>query len=308
MTIYLDAIWLLNFLFDALILSLTSYILKRKVKKIRLILGSLLGSSIVIFMLIPHTSMLVSNPIVKLFFSMLIIFVTFGFGQLRIFIENLLTFYFATFAIGGALVGVHYFLQVQFVTENGVIITNLTGLGDPIAWLFVVICFPLLWYFTKKRISNVKYQTYKHDQLVDVIIEISDISLNVCGLIDSGNSLHDPISKAPVMIVDATAVSDTLPKDVVDIASHLDDFLQGQKHVPQGWEGRVRLIPYRVVGQQANMLLALKPDKIKIVDKKGNTYETKGLFAINPAHFSNDKTFNAIIHPKMMISGISTAS
>ncbi|MBX4366085.1 sigma-E processing peptidase SpoIIGA, partial [Mycobacterium tuberculosis] len=50
MEIYLDAIWLLKFCFDLLLLMMTAFILKRRVKKRRLILGAFVASSIVLFM------------------------------------------------------------------------------------------------------------------------------------------------------------------------------------------------------------------------------------------------------------------
>lgn len=82
--IYLDAIWLLNFCFDLLLLMMTAFILKRRVKKRRLILGAFVASSIVLFMFTPF-SPYVLHPAGKLSFSVVIVLVTFGFKRFRFF-------------------------------------------------------------------------------------------------------------------------------------------------------------------------------------------------------------------------------
>ncbi len=102
MKIYLDVIWLLNFCFDALLLLLTAFILKRHVKKRRLVGGAFIGSSIVLLMFTPF-SPIVEHPAGKLAFSVVIVVVTFGFKRFRFFFQNLFSFYFATFLMGEEL-------------------------------------------------------------------------------------------------------------------------------------------------------------------------------------------------------------
>ncbi|VWA41068.1 Sporulation sigma-E factor processing peptidase (SpoIIGA), partial [Bacillus altitudinis] len=85
--IYLDVIWLLNFCFDLLLLLLTAFILKRQVKKRRYMLGALIGSSIVLLLFTPF-AMIVSHPLGKLLFSVLIVLGTFGFQRFRSFFQK----------------------------------------------------------------------------------------------------------------------------------------------------------------------------------------------------------------------------
>ncbi|MDQ7861319.1 sigma-E processing peptidase SpoIIGA [Peribacillus frigoritolerans] len=53
MTLYLDVIWLLNWLFDCLLLYWTAIILKRRVALWRVCIGGLIGSFIIVLAFTP---------------------------------------------------------------------------------------------------------------------------------------------------------------------------------------------------------------------------------------------------------------
>ncbi len=148
--------------------------------------------------------------------------ITFGYKRFTSFLATLLTFYFATFLmggiligthyfLGGILIGTHYFLSFHVDLRNSVAIESIRGYGDPISWLFIVVAFPIAWYFSKNRIGHLTKTSIQYDILYNVHILINGIELELKGLIDSGNQLYDPISKKPVMIVSIEAVQDNLP-------------------------------------------------------------------------------------------------
>lgn len=105
-------------------------------------------------------SPIVENPAGKLAFSVVIVLVTFGFKRFRYFFQNLFSFYFATFLMGGGIIGAHSLPQSNSIVRNGVMITNQTGFGDPISWMFIVAGFPALWFFSKRRIEDIETKTF----------------------------------------------------------------------------------------------------------------------------------------------------
>lgn len=155
MTIYLDAIWLMNFCFDIMLLFLTAIILKRNIVWKKIMIASLIGSAIVILLFSPFAQ-LASRPESKLILSCVMVLYAFGFKKFRYFIENLLTFYFVTFAVGGGMLGTYYFFQVGFSFQNNMILTNGNGFGNPVSWLFIVVGFPIIWYFSRLRLEQVE--------------------------------------------------------------------------------------------------------------------------------------------------------
>jgi stage II sporulation protein GA (sporulation sigma-E factor processing peptidase) len=298
LTVYLDAIWLLNLCIDASLLLLTAIILKRKVKKIRLLLSALIGSSIVLFLLTPYFSV-VSHPLIKLLFSIVMILVAFGFKRFRYFFQSLLTFYFATFLLGGGMLGVHYFMSSDIELINGVVATKSSGLGSPISWTFVLIGFPILWYFSKGRIEDMELKQIQFEQFVEISISIDEQTISLKGLVDSGNQLYDPITKSPVMILDVNKAKGFLPAEIIEKSDGLDSFSSTQSN--HHWDSRLRIVPYRGVGQQHEFLVAIKPDVVCILQNEELIYVKKVLIGLSHSTISSDDEFDCIIHPKMLL-------
>ncbi|WP_010282637.1 sigma-E processing peptidase SpoIIGA [Bacillus timonensis] len=308
MSIYLDVIWLLNFFFDAFLLLLTAIILKRRIVRWRILVGAFIGSLVVLLVVSPF-AIIGSHPVTKLLFSIVIVGVAFGYKRFRYFLQGLLTFYFATFMIGGGMIGVHYFLEFDVQVFDGTLLTQSTGYGNPISWGFVLVGFPILWYFSKNRIQDIETKQVFYDQIVSVKLEIDDVILHLKGLVDSGNQLFDPITKSPVMILDMSKYEELFPEKLIEQSKNIELLTNDSSTESHKWESRVRLIPYRGVGQEHQFLLAVKPDQITIYHGNEENIVKKGLVALNHTTLSTDGEYDCIVHPKMIISStIQTAS
>lgn len=309
MVIYLDVIWLLNFCFDLLLLLLTAFILKRQVKKRRYMLGALIGSSIVLLLFTPF-AMVVSHPLGKLLFSVLIVLATFGFQRFRSFFQNLFAFYFVTFLMGGGMIGVHSFLQTNTVIQNGLLISQNDGFGDPISWLFVLTGFPAIWLFSKKRLGEVGTKKRQNDEQVLVELHIHGETIRLKGLVDSGNQLYDPMTKTPVMIVQADQLTAICGESFIDLMKQSHPVEVMQKIDDQfPLLDRLRLVPYRAVGHDHGFLLCLKPDTVVIYSKTQMIQPAKCFVGLSLSGLSADQEFQSIIHPDMLdgkiIQGVS---
>ncbi|MCF6410481.1 sigma-E processing peptidase SpoIIGA [Pseudalkalibacillus salsuginis] len=307
MTIYLDVIWFLNFCIDFLLLWLTAIILKRNITKKRLTLGAFLGSLYVLFLFLDAA--ILYHPFFKFIYSVFIIITTFGYKRFGYFVQGLLMFYFSTFITGGGILGLHYFLKSDAEIMNGVIKTKSSGMGDPISWLFVILMIPVMLYFTKRRVDQIEVRKLRYDQIMKYELEIDSLKLKGIGLVDSGNQLHDPISKNPVMILDMTVFEDQLPKAVVRHAESLESF-GDLVDEPNPWQDRMRIIPYRAVGSSNQFLTGIKADSLNIWEG-GIKYETSNVIVgLSFTNISGEGEYNAILHPKMLANSkvTSTAS
>jgi stage II sporulation protein GA (sporulation sigma-E factor processing peptidase) len=302
LAVYLDVIWLLNVCFDSLLLWLTAIMLKRDVVWWRVLFGAFIGASLVVMMFTPF-SMYAQHPAIKVVFSFLIVFVTFGFKRIRYFLENLFAFYFVTFTVGGGMIAAHYFLQRQVDIHASMLTTYSLGVGDPVSWMFVLLGFPALWLFSRARINGIREKKLRFEHIVDVLIVFDGIPLQLKGLIDSGNQLYDPLSKMPVMIVEMNKVKEVLPEELVQ---HIQlrksmDWINNEQL--EKWIHRLRIVPYRVVGSEQQFLVAIKPDRIMIFYEQQWLEIQKGLVGLNETNLSADGEYQCIIHPKMVQTG-----
>lgn len=306
MPIYLDLIWILNFGLDTILLLLCATVLKRQFKWWRLCLGGFIGSLIVLLMFTQFSDIML-HPAVKILFSLIMVLVAFGYKRLRFFIENLLTFYFSTFVVGGGLVGIHFLFDQQYLLVDEMVSTQ-PQFGDPISWLFVCLGFPILAYFSKARVEDMKMKNITFDQLADVKISLNGVEIHTKGLIDSGNQLVDPLTKTPVMIVAATLLEEVLPSSLLQLSKNVQSFSHDED-IDHDWYARVRFVPYRSVGQSNQLLLALKPDHVTIVHNSQEIHVEKVLVGISHTTLSVEGQYESIIHPKLLVIGeVSSAS
>ncbi|WP_203362231.1 sigma-E processing peptidase SpoIIGA [Bacillus sp. REN10] len=300
MTLYLDALWLLNFLADCLLLWMSAIFLKRSAKWYRLILGGLLGSLSVFFIISPWTEF-TGHPLSKLALSIGMVLVTYGFKRWKFFFANLMALYFSTFLTGGMLLGAHYFIQFDMQLESDMFLAGLRGVGDPVSWIFVMFGFPLAWYFAKNRMEDFQTAQIQYDQLLEVAIEINGVVLNVKGLVDTGNQLQDPISKMPVMFVSTQGLEDQLPTEVIEGANQIERLFTDELGLPSEWMDKMRIIPAKSVGKAQQLLLAFKPDKVQISNGHKQIELNKVLMSFTAVPLSSDDQFSCILHPKMVL-------
>ncbi|MDP4085402.1 MAG: sigma-E processing peptidase SpoIIGA [Bacillota bacterium] len=301
MTVYLDVIWVLNLLFDSLLLYLTAIILKRSIRIWRLLAGGFIGSIIVLLAFTPLNTFS-GHPLVKLLFSVMMTLTVFGYKRWRFFTKALFTLYFSTFLIGGTLIGVHYFIQYNNQLTTSVLLSNAKGFGDPISWIFVLIGFPIAWHFSKTKIETMEMTKIQFDQIVNVVFTIFNKTFTVKGLVDSGNQLYDPISKMPVMFVSIKDQFDLMPEEIKKMATNSELLIMGEEIIPVEWQNRLRVVPFKVVGQEHQLIVAIKPDTI-LIRKDMDVYQCeKGLVSFTLQQLSTDNSFQCIVHPKMLTS------
>ncbi|WP_394232601.1 sigma-E processing peptidase SpoIIGA [Niallia oryzisoli] len=299
MAVYLDIIWLLNFFFDSLLLYLTALVLKRDFRYWRLLLGGLIGSLIIILMITP-LSTFSGHPIVKLLFSVIMILTVFGYKRFKYFISGLMTFYLTTFLVGGSLMGIHYFIQFDMKLSSSVLLASVKGFGDPISWLFVVLGFPLAWQFSRRNFERIEVAKIQYNQKVLLEIVLGGKSYRFTGLVDSGNQLYDPISKSPVMFVSVKKIIEELPEDLREVALSAEQVILGNKPLAPEWESCMRVIPYKVLGKEHQLIIAIKPEQIMITQNGETIQVNKGLVSFTMQELSSDDSFQCIVHPKML--------
>lgn len=90
-------------------------------------------------------------------------------------------------------------------------------------------------------------------------------------LLDTGNLLVDPLTKTPVVLVDAAALQDILPDKIAELSSAVfagDFSSRSDWNLEGGWAKRIRLLSFAGVGEKKGFLLGLRPDELLIREKE----------------------------------------
>lgn len=298
MIIYLDAVWVLNFFLDLMLLMLTSALVKVRVSKRRMVLGAFIASLIVpLSFYFPHTFLTSISG--KLLYSIFIIISTFHFNSIHKTFKLLLTFYFITFAIGGGLTGLHYMFQNPVrISEAGILTLN-QGYGDPVSWLFILLGFPCVWVFTKVRLDRHAAEKIRYDQLYRVTLKMKGREFSTNGYIDSGNQLVCPLTKKPVVIGDEIFLKQWFSKE---------DWFQLKKsqtdmsfdHIPHEWEDSIHVVPYQGVEGGSKFLLALRPQRLIVHYGEKEIKTNNVLIGIQFANLTTDHLYHCLLQPQII--------
>ncbi|MDL4839979.1 sigma-E processing peptidase SpoIIGA [Aquibacillus rhizosphaerae] len=306
MTIYLDAIWLLNFLLDWMILLLVQMVTRDNTKGIKILLGAFIASILVpITLFLPNT--LITTPFGKGIYSLFIVLSAFGYKNIRQFLKKLFTFYFISFALGGGLIALHFMLGQQITASENSILTFRTGYGDQISWLFVCIGFPFVWWFTKSRLDKHALEKFKQDQLFEVTIHIRGEGFSTTGYMDSGNQLVDPFSRKPVIICDQGFMSNWFTKDELIQMEKAQENLDFDS-VPSKWEESIQVVPYQGVGGNRTFMIVLKPDKLLLTYENKQISTTKILIGIQFRELVSDGSYHCLLHPYILKNSVATSA
>ncbi|WP_245301136.1 sigma-E processing peptidase SpoIIGA [Thermoanaerobacterium butyriciformans] len=248
---YVDVIFLENLIINYIILYLTKRFSKSEARNIYLFFSSLLGALYVILIFFSLPNIIYSLPF-KIIISILMIIITFGYKKLYEFIKIMSIFYLISFIVGGAAFALIYL--VNFDLKQIII-----------GALFISI---LLIYIGWGHISK---KNLESDIIHVVQININNIKKDVKAILDTGNTLHDPLSSYPVVIVEYSALKDLLPEGVKNLfdRGNINDIFEIPKVVDDDrWLKRFRLVPYNSIGTDSGMMVGFIPDNLIIDDNK----------------------------------------
>ena len=178
MTIYLDLLFLLNFIYDLLLLLTVSVTLKRNTKFKRILLGSSFGAISTFIILIPINKYLLL--ILKILTSVIMLIITYSFKNIKYFLNNLLYLYMTSVILAGFL----YFLKLEF---------------NNLSYLISLSIAPLILYLYVREQKKLKEIVNYYKKVIVTFKNNKTLSLN--GFIDSGNKLKDPITGKYIILV-----------------------------------------------------------------------------------------------------------
>lgn len=298
MTIYLDAVWTLNFFLDMMLLMLAQALARDGTRKLRIAFGAFIASLLVpITIYFPDS--FVSSAAGKFMYSIIIIICAFGFLNIYRMIKLLLLFYFTTFAIGGGLIAIHFLFQSPVGFSGSGLLTFNSGYGDPVSWMFVTVFFPIIWIFTKSSMDKHANEKIRYDQQYPVSIQINGKTYSTTGYIDSGNQLVDPLTKKPVIICDQSFLKQWFTesewKQLKDANENLDF-----ENLPKAWEKLIHIVPYQGVQGSGLFLIGLRPDKLVIYYDKQKIVTNKLLIGIQFADLTKDQSYHCLLQPQII--------
>lgn len=260
--VYVDQVLAGNLLLNYLLLRVAGRLSQVKVPLYRLWLSSILGSIYSLLLFVPGYQLFFVFP-AKVFVSVLMVTLAFAPLPLPRFLSCLAFFYLCSFALGGIWLGLIYFLYANPQILND---TNLLGLINRYFWVGFFLALATLMGGGRIILLLWQYRWRSQAYQVGLAVEVEGRRVDLEAMVDTGNSLRDPLSGYPVIVVDHAALQPLWPPFIQRL------FAQGIKDetslmlglAQTSWSTRFRLVPYRSLGLEHGTLLGFRPDLVEI--------------------------------------------
>lgn len=263
MEVYVDVVVLENFIINFFLLLITMNIVKIRGDNKRLILSSIIGAVYTLLMFVPEAAILVSLPI-KLIVAFIMVGIVAWKKNFLFYLKSYICFLMLSFVLCGICFGFALF-QNPYSFQEGYRIDNYLSKYLLLGIITLYILINRVVFFVKDRISVSKL-------IYDLEIEYQGRQINVKGFLDTGNSLVEPVTSLPVIILEKKFLNDIkIDKD------------------------RCFYIPYKVVDGFNDKLMGFKADKVKISSENGFSYAIKAIICLCDIKLSKDDEFVALL-------------
>jgi stage II sporulation protein GA (sporulation sigma-E factor processing peptidase) len=299
--IYLDIVILENIVINYLILLVTSRFSKNKASSLRLFLGSLLGTVYLVLMILLPDMKVYTTVLSKVLLSIIMVAITFNFNRITVFLKTLALFYASTFLFAGAGFALMFFKRDWGIMRNGVVMTPMTLLDT--TWTELLLAIGVTLIILRIVWDAIQSRAIKEKPLVQVSITFDERAIEVSALVDTGNSLHDPLSNMPVVVVEYTAIKALLPEEIRSIFEHEteNDLNTVTATIScSNWFSRFRLIPFTSLGKENGMLIGFRPDFIEIGENDGRKSVHDVIVGIYNKGLSRNQQYRALMNPELM--------
>ncbi|EPR13062.1 sigma-E processing peptidase SpoIIGA [Ruminiclostridium papyrosolvens] len=298
MEIYLDVLILENLVINYLILYVTAKFSRYRTSTLRLFAGAIIGALYVGIIIIEPDIKVFYTTLAKILLSFFIIAVTFSPRKIMTFIKTLVIFYISTFIFAGAALAFLFFNEQGGFVKNGIVYV----FGQS-KWSLMFFSLVTVGIIIKIFMEVIQSKFTRENLLIPVKIAFDNRKIGFPALVDTGNSLKDPLTNNPVMVVEFNALEELLPIEIKNIFknSKEDDLSCVTTTISTSkWFSRFRLIPFSSLGKENGMLIGFKPDFIEIGEEEEKRDVKNVIVGIYNRSLSRNEKYKALLGPELV--------
>lgn len=283
--IYVDEMFLENFIMNYLIIYMTSYFSKLKVCWYKMAIGAGVGALYVIFSYILNITVY-QNIICKFILALFIVSVSFYPRDVKEFVKSISIFYLITFVIGGASFSFAYLLNIKNSIYDGVLYIEEFPLQMLVISAFVV--FILLKIITILLKNKIRFESI----IFPIEICANNKKILIDAFLDTGNNVKEPYTNKEVIFAELESIKSLVPYNVYEVFKNCDEIKTISDNY---WKTRFRLIPFSTVGYDNQIFMGFKPDRIIIYENERRIERDDVVIAVCERKLSKEGKYTALI-------------
>lgn len=272
--VYADILIVLNLIVDYFLLLAVCKIVKCRVSLLRMLLGSVIGSVSSLYIFLPQSNFIIETLIRALVCGLMILTV-FGFNSLKTFIKNSGILFLVTCGYGGIMIAIWFIFK-----PNGMVVNNSVVYFDISP--FILITASVITYLLFVLFSAIFRKTASFAEKCEITVFADNSSINITGMVDTGNSIEDLFCSSEVIIVDKRCVKSLFGST---------DVLNNEQ-----LRLRYRLMPCGTVAG-GSLLEGYRCDRAVIKDAEHTIKLNKPIIAVSKVSLNDD--YSAIVNPRI---------
>lgn len=262
--LYIDAFFLLNFVIDTLLLFLVGKVLGCTATHARLLLGGAFGAgmacALTIVPFLPAWGKLLAGYGIV---SICMIRITFQALRPQAYVRAAIVLYGFAFLFGGLLQAIC--LQIPFFRRHGMTLLSVCAVSVCMTGVTASL------YGKRKR--------RRENHLIPVRLVWQDRELTVRALVDTGNSLYEPISGKPVSVIEKTMT---------------------EKLFETTYPAVFRAVPFHSIGKRRGILEGYEITEMIVAGENERIVIKKPIVGLFDGKLSTDAAYQMILHPALL--------
>ena len=271
-TVYVDVLFLVNWVMDYVLLWAVCAVMGLQRKKVRLGLAAALGAGWVCVIAVFSLPYLIKEGVTWLGISSLMIWIACRPRKLSDFLNRICVLYLVAFLAGGGLNLIYFHTSAGVYLKQvvlGIQKVNSSGVGVILGSIAVILT-------VTKLLDTMEKQKKRRKNRYVAELYFGERRVLVDGFIDTGNRLKEPITGKIVHILQE------------DVAASL----MSAENKPMSF-----LVPYHAVGTESGLLTAIRIDRMELVaEDESRTVIMRPLFGLYQGKLSSNDEYQLILH------------
>lgn len=192
MVVYVEYVFLDNFIIDFMLIILARKSFKLRIDKVRVLSSAFFGASVAVIMPILRLSVAISF-VLKMPIGLTIVLLSGKFRNLKEYVKCFYLFLFFTFLSGGAVTAVFWGLGLSFDPIN-------YAHGSEIPLFLILLVVLCAYLFAQKIVKEIYKRKTVFNFLMKCQVEADGKTFDFLGFLDSGNSLCYKNTDSPIIL------------------------------------------------------------------------------------------------------------
>lgn len=292
--IYIDILFIINWVMDTLIFYCVSLILNKRIKHRFMIMAGALAALIYCMLIILPVLQKIPYAIYALVIPIPSLLLLYKPIHYKTFFKEYLLSMFVAALFGGMVFNCWYLINGVQTNVSAISIFLLIGIGIGICGSFYG-----GFYWIRRQLIFPSFE-------YEVTIQCRDRSVVVKSLLDTGNLLYTPVKHEPVLVMEYEVMKSLLSPQQRDIYEEFSKAteLEIEEGILSGAYKIDQLIPFHSVGCRNGFLWGIQVENVQIKKYSTQHIVTSCIIGLSNEKLFSDDQFQALLHPEFILEEV----